>query len=223
MSIREYLEGEHKAGFIGLRVVVNISGTYKQKYYSFKKLSEEQITKKRAEAESINNEWNMQRKLAVFKNNKDSKERRRTSSAFKTGVSGIKLKFIVNNKANNPKKYYTPVFVVDGSEKSVKFCTHMNILTLGYDMAWIKAVEYYAEKKGIHSTSHLHRRKPPVEQLLVAKKHQESLGHVIPNRRMPKEIPQELYDPEYKKSLSDKKNLSKDHQLKQMFKDTETT
>ena len=191
MTIREYKPGEHKAGFIGLRVVVNVGGKYLQKYYNFRKTeTDEEIEQLRKEAEQQNNVWNMERILVQSKKEMDCREKRRVSSAYTTGVSGIKMKFISTSKAksDNKKRYYTPYFLVSGSTNGKRFIKPFNIIRFGYDMAWLKAVSFYAEKKNLANYSHLLERKPPVEQFYVIYKYQRSLGHDIPLRRLPEEL-----------------------------------
>lgn len=190
MSIREYLQGEHNAGFIGLRIVVKVGSDYRQKYFSFRNKSEEEKEKLKKTAQAINSEWNMERTLTQSIKERECKEIRRTSSAYTTGVSGVKMKFVRYHKfrAGEKRAYYTPYFKVSGSTKNVRFDKLFNIKQLGYDMAWHKAVMFYAEKKGMSSYSHLLERKPPVEQFYVIYKYQVSLGHEIPLRRLPNEL-----------------------------------
>ena len=199
MSIREYKEKEHKAGFIGLRVTVSVGGDYRQKYFNFKKVkTEEEKEKLKKEAEQINSTWNMERRLIQSQKELDCKEKRRTSSAFTASVSGVKMKFTRSHKSkkgqpkSKRKYYYIPVFIISGSTNGVRFDKAINISRFGYDMAWFKAISYYAEMKGISNYSHLLERKPPVEQFYVIYKYQQSLGHDIPPRRLPKELDPEL-------------------------------
>jgi len=195
MTIREYELGEHKSGFIGLRVVVKVGDDYRQKYFNFKKAT---TLKKRdalrKEAKELNGIWNMERTLVQDKKNNESKEKRRVSSAFTTGVSGVKMKFMHTSKPRNPKKkYYTPYFVITGSTQGKRYAKNYNIMRLGYDIAWFKAIEYYAEQKGMNSYSHLLKRKPPVEQFYIIHKYQESMGHDIPLARLPAELDRDVF------------------------------
>lgn len=191
MGIIEYKEGEHRANFIGLRVTVNVGGDYRQKYFNFKKAeTDDDIKKLRKAAGDINTQWNMERTLIQSKKYIDSREKRRTSSAFTTGVSGVKMKFsyTIKHRGGKKKKYYTPYFVISGSQEGVRFNKTINIIRFGFDMAWFKAISYYADQKGIANYSHLLERKPPVEQFFIIHKYQQSTGHVIPLRRMPTEL-----------------------------------
>jgi hypothetical protein len=191
MSIREYKKGEHKSSFIGLRVVVKVGDDYRQKYFNFRKASDDAaIEKMRQDAKALNAKWNMERQLVQSRKERDCKEKRRVSSPYTTGVSGIKMKFAGGKKhgSTNNKKYYTPYFVVSGSHKGERFNKLLNIARRGYDFAWFKAVEFYAEQKNITNYSHLLERKPPVEKFYIIYKHQCSLGHKIPTARLPAEL-----------------------------------
>ena len=132
----------------------------------------------------------MERILVQSKKEIDCREKRRVSSAYTTGVSGIKMKFISTSKSklDNNKRYYTPYFLVSGSTNGKRFIKPFNIIRFGYDMAWLKAVSYYAEQKRLSNFDHLLKRKPPVEQFYVIYNHQRSLGHDIPLRRLPTEL-----------------------------------
>jgi len=196
MTIREYQRGEHKGGFIGLRVVVNVDRQYRQKYFAYKGATDEKVLAEiRKKAETLNAEWNMERNFAQSKKNLECKEHRRISSAYTTGISGIKMKFVASSKSRSGETtYYTPIFKISGSTDGVRYDGSYNIARLGYDMAWLRAVMYYAEQKSISNYGHLLKRKPPVEQFLVIYKYQNSQGHNIPLRRLPSEIPAELIE-----------------------------
>ncbi len=191
MTIREYKKGEHKSSFIGLRVVVKVGDDYRQKYFNFRKASDDDaIEKMRKDAKKLNVEWNMERELVQSRKERQCREKRRVSSPYTTGVSGVKMRFSGGKKhrSTSNKKYFTPYFIVSGSQNGKRFNKLLNILNLGYDMAWFKAVGYYAEQKNISNYSHLLERKPPVEQFYIIYKHQTSLGNDIPLRRIPKEL-----------------------------------
>jgi hypothetical protein len=191
MSIREYKKGEHKSSFIGLRVVVKVGDDYRQKYFNFRKAADDEaIEKMREDAKTLNAEWNMERELVQSRKERECREKRRVSSPYTTGVSGIKMKFAGGKKKRMGimKKYFTPYFLVSGSYQGKRFDKFFNIFSRGYDMAWFKAVEFYATQKKISNYSHLLERKPPVEQFYIIYRHQCSLGHDIPSRRLPKEL-----------------------------------
>ena len=191
MSIREYKKGEHKSSFIGLRVVVKVGDDYRQKYFNFRKAADEEaIEKMRQDAKKLNAEWNMERELVQSRKERECKEKRRVSSPYTTGVSGIKMKFAATRKkrCGEIRKYYAPYFIVSGSYKGKRFDKLLNICSRGYDIAWFKAVEYYATQKKMSNYSHLLKRKPPVEKFYIIYKHQCSLGHDIPSRRLPSEL-----------------------------------
>ena len=208
VTIREYVENEHPAKFIGLRVVVKVGSDYRQKYFSFKSkkysktlLNDKEVENIRQEAKALNNTWNMERNFTQTMKERECKEKRRSSSAYTTGVSGIKMKFAAYGRhtpnkqpKEKQKTYYTAVFKVSGSTNNTRFDKSYNINALGYDMAWLKAVMYYAKQKNLSSFDHLLKRKPPVEQFLIIYKHQCAQGHDIPLRRLPEEIDSKLVD-----------------------------
>jgi len=78
------------------------------------------------------------------------------------------------------------------SPNGKRYAKTYNIIRYGYDMAWFKAIEFYAEQKGMSSYSHLLKRKPPVEQFYIIHKYQESMGHDIPLARLPAELDQDV-------------------------------
>ena len=83
---------------------------------------------------------------------------------------------------------YTPYFVVSGSVESKKYIRKFNIKTLGFDMAWFKAVTFLAEVKNIKQYSHLISKKPAVEQFKLIIDWQNSQGYEIPEHRLPDEL-----------------------------------
>lgn len=199
MSIREYKRGEHKGGFIGVRVVVKVGDDYRQKYFGFRNAATKEARDKlRQQARELNAKWNMERELVQSRKERECREKRRVSSPYTTGISGIKMKFAASTKkrAGEMRKYYTPYFIVSGAHQTKRFDKRFNIKRMGYDLAWFKAVEFYASNKGISNYSHLLERKPPVEQFFVIYKHQSALGHGIHIGRLPSEL-----DPEIIKQL----------------------
>ncbi len=193
MSIYEYKKGDHKAGFIGWRVAVLVGDKYCQKYFNIRKVTnEEELNAIEKEAKSLDAKWNFERKLISDQKKLECKEKRsHASSIYNTGISGIKMKFGASGggvRGKKGRKYYTPFFLVSGSTNNKRFIKNFNIITNGYDWAWMKAVKYYADEKGIEHYSHLLERKPPVEKFIVIRRYSCSLGHDIPLRRLPKEL-----------------------------------
>jgi hypothetical protein len=91
-------------------------------------------------------------------------------------------------KKKQTVRYYTPAFIVSGSHNNKLFSKSFNIKTMGYDIAWFKAVDFLCTTKGIYSTDDLQRRKPPVEQFAIVYKWQSGQGHDIPMERLPDEF-----------------------------------
>ncbi len=178
-----------------IRVAVSVGGKLRQQYYHPK--NPQDLEKARKQAKLLQDEWKFEANMLAYERNKKRKETGK-SSAYVTGVSGIKMKFIVDIKhrpirgAKTKRKrkicYYTPSFVVSGSHNKKLFCKQFNIKSLGYDMAWFKAVNFLCRTKGIYSTDDLQRRKPPVEQFAVVYKWQTKQGHDIPKERLPDEF-----------------------------------
>ena len=158
--LKIYERGEHKGGFIGVRVAVMVDGKHRQKYFSYKQSdkSEEAIYK---EAEQLHREWLMLKNLANSKNLRESKEMRRVTSPFSTGVKGIKFNI-------SHRRAY---FFVQGSTNNKLFHKTFNINDHGYDLAWYKACEYLQSQKDYSLFDNIYKRKPPKEMLLIAFRH----------------------------------------------------
>ncbi|HIQ07683.1 MAG TPA: hypothetical protein EYH35_04415 [Thiotrichaceae bacterium] len=178
-----------------IRIAVSVGGLLRQKYFHPKSPEAFKIDQKKAV--SIEAEWKFEANIIAAQKNKERVEKRR-NSAYVTGVGGIKMKFLVNTK-NRPKRgaktkrkrrisYYTPAFVVSGSQDGKLYCKNFNIKTQTYDMAWFNAVSYLCSIKGISHFEHLLRKRPPVEQFKVIINWQRKLGHNIPEERLPNEL-----------------------------------
>jgi hypothetical protein len=178
-----------------IRVAVSVGGKLRQKYYH--PTSPEMLKRDRKKAKELELEWKFEANIIAAERKRQRKETGK-SSAYVTGVSGIKMKFLVDtkyrpvrgskSKKKRKVKYYTPAFVVSGSHNKKAFCKPFNIKTQGFDMAWFNAVNYLCTLKGIHGMDHLLEKKPPVEQFAVIYKWQCSLGHNIPWERLPDEF-----------------------------------
>ena len=178
-----------------IRVAVSVGGKLRQKYFHPK--TPEALDKDRTAANRLEIEWKFEANIIASDRNRQRKETGK-SSAFVTGVSGIKMKFVVDTKkrpvqgAKTKRKrkirYYTPSFVVSGSHNKQAFCKAFNIKALGFDMAWFKAVNYLCNMKEISSMDKILKKKPPVEQFAVIYKWQCQQGHVIPKERLPEEF-----------------------------------
>ncbi|MEE9304012.1 MAG: hypothetical protein V3U84_09510 [Thiotrichaceae bacterium] len=178
-----------------IRVAVSVGGKLRQKYFHPK--TPEALDKNRKAANRLETEWKFEANIIASDRKRQRKETGK-SSAFVTGVSGIKMKFVVDTKkrpvqgAKTKRKrkirYYTPSFVVSGSHNNKLFCKAFNIKALGFDMAWFRAVNYLCATKEIYSMDKLQKKRPPVEQFAVIYKWQSQQGHVIPKERLPEEF-----------------------------------
>jgi hypothetical protein len=195
MPVYQYNKGDHPAGFIGLRVAVMVNGDHKQKYFNFKVpysshtyYSLKERDEMRAKAKALEESWQHQRKATATTREAKAEEVR--PSLYSTGVRGIKMKFcrIKKQRAGEARIYYTPVFVVSGSTDKGRFHKDFNILTQGYQKAWISAVLYYFVKKNIDPNSPILKRLPPVEKFMVIFADQLKKGNPIPKHRLPTEL-----------------------------------
>ena len=111
-------------------------------------------------------------------------------SIYSTGVRGIKMKFITEKRirAGELRTYYTPVFIVSGSNDNKRFGKKFNILTQGYQSAWSYAVLYYAMNKDLTDPNNVLERLPPVEKFMIIIKEMRKTGHKVPKRRLPVEL-----------------------------------
>jgi hypothetical protein len=114
----------------------------------------------------------------------------KVSSVYSTGVRGIRMKFIIEKRtrAGELRTYYTPVFIVYGSNNNKRFCKNFNIITQGYQSAWAYAVLYYAINKNLTDPNSLLERLPPVEKFMIIIKDMHKSGHKVPKRRLPVEL-----------------------------------
>lgn len=192
MAIYRYKEGEHAGGFIGLRVAVMVDTYRMQKYFSLTingfpvSLLEEKIIEEKAI--QLEARWKYQQKAAAEKHKNQSKEQR--PSIYSTGVRGIKMKFIEEKRirAGEQRTYYTPAFIVTGSNNNKRFGKHFNIITQGYQSAWTNAVLYYAINKDLNDPDDLLKRLPPVEKFMIIVKEMYRAGHKVPKKRLPVEL-----------------------------------
>ncbi len=155
----------------------------------------------RKQAEKLLAEWEFEAMLEKSQRERLKLERPQ-NSAYVTGVSGIKMKFVrhIKRRQSRAKKIkpgrkktyistiYTPYFVVSGSTEGIKYIRKFNIKTLGFDMAWMKAVTYLADTKGIKQFRHLLSKKPSVDQFKLIISWQNNQGYEIPVHRLPNEL-----------------------------------
>jgi len=158
--LKVYERGDHKGGFIGIRVAVMVDKKLIQKYFSYK-IYDKPKDELYKEASQYHSDLLLQKSLASSRNEKEAKEIRRTTSPYSTGVKGIKFTL-------SHRQCY---FYVQGSTNKVLFYKHFNIQTLGYDMAWFKACEFLQKQKDYSIFDLIYSRKPQKEMLLIAFRH----------------------------------------------------
>ncbi len=192
MPIYKYENGDHSGGFIGLRVAVMIDKELRQKYFSFLvdgfPISADKEKKIQEKARQLDDSWKYQQTSAIEKRKNQAKSQ--ISSVYSTGVRGIRMKFVVDKKfrAGELKSYYTPMFIVEGSNDNKRFGKNFNIITQGYQIAWTSAVLYYAMNKNLTDPDDLIKRFPPVEKFMIIMNEMHKAGHTIPKRRLPVEL-----------------------------------
>jgi len=200
MPIYDHTQTPHPSGFRGYRVTRYFASEKKnrQKWLGIKDKDKDIVLK---EAEKLLSEWEFEAMLEKSQRDRLKLERPQ-NSAYITGISGIKMKFVRHikrreSRAAKPKPgrkkvytsvIYTPYFVVSGSIEGKKYIRKFNIKTQGFDLAWMKAVTYLAEVKNIKQYSHLLSKKPSVDQFRLIMKWQNNNGYEIPEHRLPDEL-----------------------------------
>jgi len=200
MPIYDHTEIPHPSGFRGFRVTRYFASEKKnrQKWLG---VNGKEISIVLEVAEKLLAEWEFEAMLEKSQRDRLKLERPQ-NSAYVTGVSGIKMKFVRHikrresrakkPKAGRKKTYtstiYTPYFVVSGSIRGEKYIRKFNIKTQGFDLAWMKAVSYLAEVKTIKQYDHLLSKKPSVDQFRLILNWQNSQGYDIPEHRLPDEL-----------------------------------
>lgn len=200
MPIYDHTQVPHPSGFRGFRVTRYFASEKKnrQQWLGIKDKDVDTVFKA---AEKLLAEWEFEAMLEKSQRDRLKLERPQ-NSAYVTGVSGIKMKFVRHvkrreSRAKKPKPgrkktytsvIYTPYFVVSGSIEGKKYIRKFNIKTLSFDLAWMKAVTYLAEVKNIKQYSHLLSKKPSVDQFKIIINWQNSQGYEIPEHRLPNEL-----------------------------------
>lgn len=200
MPIYNHTLTPHPSGFRGFRVTRYFANEKKnrQQWLGIKDKSISSVSK---DADKLLAEWEFEAMLAKSQRDRLKVERPQ-NSAYVTGVSGIKMKFVrhIKRRESRAKKLkpgrkkvytsviYTPYFVVSGSIDGKKYIRKFNIKTSGFDLAWFKAVTFLAEVKTIKQYDHLLAKKPQVEQFKLIIDWQNSQGYEIPEHRLPDEL-----------------------------------
>lgn len=154
MAVHEYNELDHPAGFQGLRVVRQVNGKYKQKYFAFRRngryVSLQEEARLRAEAYELDAKWEEeQRKLK-------HKIRRDGPGNTNTGVRGISALWLLDRKFRSGrwKEYRYRVFQVSIMVDRKQYCKAFYVNKHGVEEAWRLACNYYRQKAGLRSYKH---------------------------------------------------------------------
>lgn len=177
MTIKEYKEGEHPGGFIGLCVRVSVRGKPKQRYFSFKKpvmnsyeygnnkkfkrreykfISLTMKKRIKREAKELNEIW-----IQEQKEEKRKRKLRILDSIGSGGIEGVTAN-IQKSKSNYPGRYYfLPFFYARGQFENSRFAKRFYLSQYDtYSDCWEDAVRYYCKEFGIRNYKALIARKP---------------------------------------------------------------
>lgn len=144
MAVIEYKEGEHPQGLIGFRVARTLGSDKKRKEYFFS------ISVYGEAAEGLARQRDAE--LAEIAKNNRAKNalKRKSSYQFATGFCA---KILVERKVRGGelRTYFSPAFSVthNGVEKAFR------IPKWGYNAAWSKAVNYFAETRNLDGNESL--------------------------------------------------------------------
>lgn len=142
MAVIEYLEDEHPAGFIGLRVVttLGVQEEYRQAYFSYSEFTPD---KARILADTLHDEW---RKTADDQRKDNLLHRPSVRSASIWLASGLRAQIYIESKMRREgrKYYYYPAFVIDKRPRKGSICFRIN-MSNGVDIrhAYHQAVDKY--------------------------------------------------------------------------------
>ena len=195
MALRIYNDGDHPAGFIGVRVVWNLNGEYKQKYFNFRTQDRKGFISRSQELDLIDRARKLEQK---WKSRADKIKYQRvltenhpnTLPYHGLGFTGITLMIRWDLDYRRlthypPEKsdftYYTPGFrVVCSSRIGDQF---FNTHKLGFDAAWRGAVDCWAthftvKPKDKHRI--LIEKRPSIDQFKQLRRHLNKQGWEIP-------------------------------------------
>lgn len=144
MAVIEYKKGEHPQGLIGYRVARTLGSDSQRKEYFFSTSVHGSKAEELARAKD--------RELAELaqKNRRLNSLKRKSPYQFATGFCA---KILVERKVRGgeTRTYFCPAFCVshDGRDKAFR------IPKLGFSGAWGKAVNYFAESRGLNGNEAL--------------------------------------------------------------------
>lgn len=133
MPIFEYLEGDHPAHFVGLRVAVSINCKVKQKYFSYTKKqgykdrpsilhSDKEISLLRLDAIKLDNQWiEEQLKYKKVRNTFGKPYLRQLNRQWDTGVRGLTCRYIIKDRRTPNKSLVFTIGLFSTNECFEKF------------------------------------------------------------------------------------------------------
>jgi len=195
MALQIYNDGEHPAGYIGIRVAWNLDGQYVQRYFNFRtpdrkgfiSRSEEKRLIEKAKAQEA--KWRAQ--AAKIKYQRILNENHPNTLPFQgLGFTGITLMIRWDTDYRRlahypPTKadftYFTPVLRVVCSARIGD--QYFNINKLGLDGAWRGAVDCWATHFAVKPKDKqriLIEKRPSVDQFKQLRRHLNKQGWEIP-------------------------------------------
>lgn len=184
MSLTIYNEGDHPAGFIGIRIVRTVSGKSRQQYFSFRNPENRKIVSKKRQTELLreaqeleaswiaeNAEYQYQKRI--------SQSNPKTRKESSTGVEGLTLTFVSDH--SRKKNYYYPAFRVKIPRSTVGERFFL-FTEMTYSKAWESAVNLWAEVYSIRPKDRniLLAKMPPASQFVELRRVMNREGHNIP-------------------------------------------
>lgn len=195
MALYVYNDGDHPAGFIGVRVVWTVDGQYLQKYFNFRTRDKKAFVSRCEEkalieqAKDLERRW--QQQSARIQYQRLLTENHANTLPFQgLGFTGITL--MIHRDADyrrifhRPLKkadfpYFTPGFRV--ARTKTQRDLFFNIHKLGLDRAWRDAVNCWAKRNGVKPKDKqriLTEKRPSRDQFKQLRRHLNKQGWDIP-------------------------------------------
>lgn len=155
MTVMIYNEGDHAAGFIGIRVVRSVGGEYRQKYYKLRNGDKTYVTLTREkqlirEAKALDKVWEKEQIEHTVQYRANNIFKDHGATKIKIGVYGIRphINIMSGHTPNQKRFYYTPAFAVKipGGGKGAKLFYPGK---LGYFGAWRASVDYLCKIRAL--------------------------------------------------------------------------
>lgn len=156
MAVFEYAEGDHPAGFVGLRVAttLGLNDEYRQAYFSYSDYSPGQA---RELANALNEQWRQQ---ALAQRQANWLSRRNARSGLGWLATGLRADILRENKfrAGEQRMYFAPAFVVDRWPRDSE-ATHREFrvnVPSGITLEWgfHEAVRQYIDARQLGTQEH---------------------------------------------------------------------